>query len=206
MPWVRGAFSAPVFRSFRRNSRVFRAGACHSAGKQLRAVRLRPADAGRKSCTAVIYFDEADGEILPGSLLSGTAKFTTAQEKHLRGKDYDLSRGVFLTASCRETLHAKPGRASVWLAPALFAERLRAAIQSAFPSDTAGFVQALLLGDKTGLRYEDQNDLAIAGIYHAVAVSGMHVSILLGMILLLCGGNHRLAAALGLPAAVFLSS
>ena len=60
-----------------------------------------------KSCTAVIYFDEADGEILPGSLLSGTAKFTTAQEKHLRGKDYDLSRGVFLTASCRETLHAK---------------------------------------------------------------------------------------------------
>lgn len=54
-----------------------------------------------KSCTAVIYFDEADGEILPGSLLSGTAKFTTAQEKHLRGKDYDLSRGVFLTASCR---------------------------------------------------------------------------------------------------------
>ena len=156
-----------------------------------------------KSCMAVIYFDEADGEILPGSLLSGTAKFTTAQEKHLRGKDYDLSRGVFLTAGCRETLHAEPGRASVWLAPALFAERLRAAIQSAFPSDTAGFVQALLLGDKTGLRYEDQNDLAIAGIYHAVAVSGMHVSILLGMILLLCGGNHRLAAALGLPAAVF---
>lgn len=156
-----------------------------------------------KNCTAVIYFDEADGEIRPGSLLSGTAKFTTAQEKHLHGKDYDLSRGVFLTASCRETLHAEPGRASVWLAPALFAERLRAAIQSAFPSDTAGFVQALLLGDKTGLRYEDQNDLAIAGIYHAVAVSGMHVSILLGMILLLCGGNHRLAAALGLPAAVF---
>ena len=29
----------------------------------------------------------------------------------------------------------------------------------------------------------------------------MHVSILLGMILLLCGGNHPLAAALGLPAA-----
>lgn len=75
-----------------------------------------------KSCTAVIYFDEADGEILPGSLLSGTAKFTTAQEKHLRGKDYDLSRGVFLTAGCRETLHAEPGRTSVWLAPALFAE------------------------------------------------------------------------------------
>lgn len=85
----------------------------------------------------------------------------------------------------------------------MLAERLRAAIRAAFPSDTAGFIQALLLGDKTELSYEDKNDLAIAGIYHAVAVSGMHVSILLGMILLLCGGNHRLAAALGLPAAAF---
>ena len=156
-----------------------------------------------KSCTAILYFDEADGEILPGSLLSGTAKLTTAQEKHARGNDYDLSRGVFLTASCRGTLHAEPGRASAWLAPALLAERLRAAIRAAFPPDTAGFVQALLLGDKSGLSYEDKNDLAIAGIYHAVAVSGMHVSILLGMILLLCGGNHRLAAVLGLPAAAF---
>ena len=156
-----------------------------------------------KSCTAVLYFDEADGEILPGSRLSGTAKLTTAQEKHARGNDYDLSRGVFLTASCRGPLHTEPGQASVRLAPAMLAERLRAAIRAAFPSDTAGFIQALLLGDKTGLSYEDKNDLAIAGIYHAVAVSGMHVSILLGMILLLCGGNHRLAAALGLPAAAF---
>ena len=156
-----------------------------------------------KSCTAVLYFDEADGEILPGSRLSGTAKLTTAQEKHARGNDYDLSRGVFLTASCRGPLHTEPGQASVWLAPAMLAERLRAAIRAAFQSDTAGFIQALLLGDKTGLSYEDKNDLAIAGIYHAVAVSGMHISILLGMILLLCGGNHRLAAALGLPAAAF---
>lgn len=156
-----------------------------------------------KSCTAVLYFDEADGEILPGSRLSGTAKLTTAQEKHARGNDYDLSRGVFLTAICRGPLHTEPGQASVWLAPAMLAERLRAAIRAAFPSDTAGFIQALLLGDKTGLSYEDKNDLAIAGIYHAVAVSGMHISILLGMILLLCGGNHRLAAALGLPAAAF---
>ena len=156
-----------------------------------------------KSCTAVLYFDETDGEILPGSRLSGTAKLTTAQEKHARGNDYDLSRGVFLTASCRGPLHTEPGQASVRLAPAMLAERLRAAIRAAFPSDTAGFIRALLLGDKTGLSYEDKNGLAIAGIYHAVAVSGMHISILLGMILLLCGGNHRLAAALGLPAAAF---
>ena len=164
------------------------------------AVRLT---LGGHTCEATVYFDEADGTIEPGSRLSCSAKLTTAQEKRARGSDYDLSRGVFLTASCRGTLHVSPGRADARLAPAILAGRLRTAIAAVFPDDTAGFLQALLLGDKTALSYADKNALAVAGIYHAVAVSGMHVSILLGMILLLCGGNHRLAAAIGLPSAAF---
>ena len=164
------------------------------------AVRLT---LGGHTCEATVYFDEADGTIEPGSRLSCSAKLTTAQEKRARGNDYDLSRGVFLTASCRGTLHVSPGRADARLAPAILAGRLRTAIAAVFPDDTAGFLQALLLGDKTALSYADKNALAVAGIYHAVAVSGMHVSILLGMILLLCGGNHRLAAAIGLPSAAF---
>ena len=51
-----------------------------------------------------------------------------------------------------------------------------------------GFLTALLTGDRSGLSRQTRNELSIAGIYHAVAVSGMHVSILLGMVLLLCGG------------------
>lgn len=206
LAWCRGyeALFLRPFEALSGKTAVFSAQALAAPQETIygRSVSARLALDG-KSCTAVLYFDEADGEILPGSRLSGTAKLTTAQEKHARGNDYDLSRGVFLTASCRGPLHTEPGQASIWLAPAMLAERLRAAIRAAFPSDTAGFIQALLLGDKTGLSYEDKNDLAIAGIYHAVAVSGMHISILLGMILLLCGGNHRLAAALGLPAAAF---
>lgn len=164
-------------------------------------VRL-PLD-GQK-CTAVLYYDEADGEIVPGSRLPGTFKLTTAQDKLTRGNAYDISRGVLLSASCRGTLHtAASTDRSFLLAPARLAASLRAGIESAFPADTAGFLQALLLGNKSALSYEDKNDLALAGIYHAVAVSGMHVSILLGMVLLLCGGNHRLAAALGLPLAAF---
>ena len=206
LAWCRGyeALFLRPFEALSGKTAVFSAQALAAPQETIygRSVSARLALDG-KSCTAVLYFDEADGEILPGSRLSGTAKLTTAQEKHARGNDYDLSRGVFLTASCRGPLHTEPGQASIWLAPAMLAERLRAAIRAAFPSDTAGFIQALLLGDKTELSYEDKNDLAIAGIYHAVAVSGMHISILLGMILLLCGGNHRLAAALGLPAAAF---
>ena len=49
--WCRGyeaLFSAPICVAFQRNGGIFRAGAGCSANEQLRAVRLRPADAGRK--------------------------------------------------------------------------------------------------------------------------------------------------------------
>lgn len=102
-------------------------------------------------------------------------------------------------AAAGRSISKRPRPSRLRLLPARFAQRLRSAVTAVFPADTAGFVRALLLSDRSGLRYAARNELAIAGIYHAVAVSGMHVSILLGMILLLCGGNHPLAAALGLP-------
>ena len=60
---------------------------------------------GGQSCTAVLYFDEADADIHPGDTLSGLARITTAQERLRRGSDYDISRGLLLSASCRGTLH-----------------------------------------------------------------------------------------------------
>ena len=59
---------------------------------------------GGQSCTAVLYFDEADAD-RPGDTLSGLARITTAQERLRRGSDYDISRGLLLSASCRGTLH-----------------------------------------------------------------------------------------------------
>ena len=56
---------------------------------------------GGQSCTAVLYFDEADADIRPGDTLSGLARITTAQERLRRGSDYDISRGLLLSASCR---------------------------------------------------------------------------------------------------------
>ena len=54
---------------------------------------------GGQSCTAVLYFDEADADIRPGDTLSGLARITTAQERLRRGSDYDISRGLLLSAS-----------------------------------------------------------------------------------------------------------
>ena len=40
-----------------------------------------------------------------------------------------------------------------------------------------GLVNALILGDKSGLTYEEKNILQSSGVYHICAVSGLHVSI-----------------------------
>lgn len=158
---------------------------------------------GSRSCAAVLYYTEADGAPLPGDALACRAKLTSAQTQLARGNAYVLSRGELLTANCRGTLHVTSCKATLRFVPARFACQLAEALRASFDADTAGFVQALLLGDRAELSYAQKNDLAIAGIYHAVSVSGMHVSILLGIVMLLCGANHKLAALIGLPAAAF---
>ena len=62
-----------------------------------------------------------------------------------------------------------------------------------FPSDTAPFMKSLMLGDKSDL----YGDLALhtamsrAGFLHIVAVSGMHIAFLVGLIQLLFGKTPR---------------
>lgn len=156
-----------------------------------------------RTCPAILYYDEASRPPQPGDIVACRAALTAAQVKLARGSAYAISGGVRMTCSARETLQVTDGAADVTLWPAKLAGRLRQAVADAFAPDTAGYVQALLLGDRSGLSYAVRNELAIAGIYHAVAVSGMHVSLLLGVILLLCRGSRRMAALIGIPVIAF---
>ena len=78
--------------------------------------------------------------------------------------------------------------------PTAAAHAIRDRINELFPDDTEGFVRALLTGDRSGLSYRTRNEMSIAGISHIVAVSGMHVSLLVGVIMLLCLKRKRLGA------------
>ncbi len=60
---------------------------------------------------------------------------------------------------------------------------------------------ALLTGDTSRLSDADASDLKIAGVYHVVSVSGMHVSILLGFLLFGFRGSYRRRALIGIPVA-----
>lgn len=163
-------------------------------------VKLRREDRWYKG---VLYFDE-EFSPEPGDKLYTRAKLTLAEEKQKDDNFYYSSRGVWLIASARTSIRTeKTEHRRFRYAPVYANHALRESCEAIFPQDAAVLMEALLLGEKSGLSYEQKNDLSVAGIYHAVAVSGMHVSILLGMLLLLCGSRKKLAAAIGLPMIVF---
>ena len=162
-----------------------------------------PLEGRRLSCT--LYLRESAEEICPGDCISCTAKLRLVDARSKKASDrYSQSHGVWFRLSAGTgAAVTHPAHPGVRFWPACFSMRLRQKINTVFDADTAGFLSALLTGGRGGLDMQTRNELSIAGIYHTVAVSGMHVSILLGMVMQLCGSRRRLSAAIGVPTIVF---
>lgn len=146
-----------------------------------------------------IYYDHSGllAGAAPGDTLVVECRIYAADTRYGERYDNDLARGVYLTLNARGTPELRQGRRSSLQG---LASRVHAAlaerIKAVFPADTAAFFRALLLGDKTDL-YEDEGmsfSLSRAGLMHMVAVSGMHVVYLVGMLRQVFGNKRRTAA------------
>ena len=152
---------------------------------------------GRRARVLLYYSD--DIPVRPGDVLTFTAKFRAPEDDDL----YYRSIGVSLVGSVRRgTLCVQEGRQTLRTLPLRLRRILKDQIRAVFPEDAAPLITALLTGDRSGLSYNEKNSLSVSGIAHIVAISGMHVSILLGLISLLLGNRRRLTALLGIPAVV----
>ncbi|MEA4964280.1 MAG: ComEC/Rec2 family competence protein [Oscillospiraceae bacterium] len=151
----------------------------------------------------ILYLDDA-GSYKPGDVLSGTGDLLAAKDNQENGSLYYRSIGIQLQAFLREdveTVSADKIPLRCW--PAAVSHAVKGAISALFPEDVRGFLQALLTGDHHGLSYQDKSELQIAGVYHTMAVSGMHVSILMSILFLLTMKHRRIYPLLGLPILVF---
>ena len=158
--------------------------------------------AGRRVRMLLYYSDPM--ELRPGDHLSFTARLEVPE-----GEDYDLyyrSIGVGLIGYVsRGDLRVEAVKPSLRDLPLRLRAGLTAQIDAVFPADSAAFIRALLTGDRSGLRYAQKNALSVSGIAHIVAISGMHVSILLGILMLLCGRRRRLCALIGVPTVILFA-
>lgn len=152
-----------------------------------------------------MYLKDIPAQLRPGDKLTLLAEIrdaTAAQEDD--GSFYYGAKGVYAQAYQRgawrlDAAQTLPVR--YW--PVALSQRVKAVIGRIFPSDTVGFMTALLTGDRSGLSYTDKMNLSIAGVYHTVAISGMHVSILVSILMLLCVRRRRLVAVVGIPTILF---
>ena len=137
----------------------------------------------------------------PGDEITCTLRFSSARVRYGEESDTLPAEGIFL----RGTLVGGIEKTGRWkyariYAPLYWKDKIWRLCGELFPSDTAPFQKALLTGDKTELYedYELHSALSRSGLMHVVAVSGMHVSFLVGFLYLLVP-NKRLLAPLALP-------
>ena len=142
----------------------------------------------------VFYYDgECDG-LRPGDEISITVKLRSGSSRYDSYTDVNVSKGLYLVGNvCAEPELTGRWDKSWLYFPQELGHVLRGRIKELFPPDTAHFMLALLTGDKNEYYLDDElsNAMAISGIAHVVAVSGMHVAFLVGFLQLILGKNRR---------------
>ena len=139
-------------------------------------------------------------ELQPGDSVSATFQIRLTTPGGLRESASFQGKGIFLvayqrgdvTVSRAETVAAKHY-------PAVLAERIKGRMEQLFPEDVYPFTKALLLGDAWDLDPVLDTAFQISGIRHIIAVSGLHISILYGLICLVTLKNRFLTALVGMP-------
>ena len=153
------------------------------------SVRCRlEAEEGRATVRLFLYSGE---KLKAGTTYSGRFRLRRDATGNYAG------RGEFLTASPVGGLTEGP------TAVVPLHTRLRSTIldllDEVFPSDTAPLARGLLLGDTMDVPDSLNVALKRTGVRHVVAVSGLHVSVLCVLLLVLCGRRKNLAIFLCLP-------
>ncbi len=144
-----------------------------------------------------------DEALKPGDHFTATLRL---KDSHTGDSYYNYSQGIFLSAYGTEDAVIVPCDAvPVRYFPKYIAHRLEESLKQAFPSDTYGFAAALTTGNRNDLSDISVANLKSSGIYHAVALSGMHLVVLLGMVDLLVLKRKRLKSILGIPIAIFFT-
>lgn len=157
-------------------------------------IELRIGGDGLPGGKMILYAaDDSLLDFAPGDLLRCEAKLKRPDLRYGERYDSYISKGIYLTGNVKSPPE-KVGTGSFWRTlPLLLNRTLTSRVDEIFPADTAPFMKSLMLGDKSDL-YEDlalHTAMSRAGFLHIVAVSGMHIAFLVGLIQLLFGKTLR---------------
>lgn len=136
----------------------------------------------------------------PGDRVSGRFRFQLTTPDSMEGGTYHAGKGIFLLAyEAGDVIITGNNGIEAELFPNILAHWIKEMLRTCFPEDVYPFAIALLLGDSTQLSYETDTAFQISGIRHVIAVSGLHVSILYGLICIVTVKKRFLTSIVGIP-------
>lgn len=136
-----------------------------------------------KTYSVRVYLSD-DRVVSPGDKLESAYRLRLTVPSGLKESAYYQGQGIYLIATQKGEMQQTAAEKKTWRTwSAYMAEGMKKIIHRCFSEDDAAFAQALLLGDSSELPYEMDTALKVSGIRHIVAVSGLHVTILLGLLL-----------------------
>lgn len=147
-----------------------------------------------RSCTVDVYLQGYGGQISPGDAVTVELSL---QDSAAGGDYYGYTQGVSLTGYGRGEPEVVPAEFSLRYLPRYIAHALSKSVTRCFPEDVQGYAAALIVGDRSGLSLAEKTTLQQSGIYHTLALSGMHMTVLVSMLSFLRKSRHR--AILGIP-------
>ena len=146
---------------------------------------------------AVLYGKEDLLETTPGDRIRCKVEIEPALSRD--GYFYHQANGTVLLLQTNTEVEIEPGEPDWFVKLRMWFQQK---IHSLYEGDTGALMLALLTGDQSELSYSLRNELSIVGLSHAVAVSGMHVAVLIAVLSMACGYNPRLTALLGIPLSI----
>lgn len=154
----------------------------------------------------LLYFYSEIPALRYGDRVRATAEVVDVSDGGEEDNFYFQARDISLLAFADSVEVEAAERIPLSAYPRLAADKLRGTIAAVFPADAEGFMRALLTGDRSGLSYALRNEMSVTGISHVVAVSGMHISLLAGVVMTLCLRRRRMAAGASIAVMLFFAA
>ena len=161
---------------------------------------------GGKTYSVRVYLQEKES-LSPSDVVTGIFQFRFTALGGREEPTTHRTEGTVLLLYQRGDVTIYSGAETAWYDyPAVWRQDLMDRLHQALPADVAGFATALLLGDRTGIDYTTNTAFQVSGISHIIAVSGLHISILFGLIYTITLRKRFITGVVGIPILVLFAA
>lgn len=149
---------------------------------------------------AVYYGGDMLLKLEPGDRVRAECRFYSAANVAGEESAYYTASGIYARLYGKsETAITGGHTGALRYLPQRLAKRLRDTAAEIYSPRAAGFLTALLTGERDGLDIQSSSDLSEAGLMHLTAVSGLHCGFLITILGVMVFHRQRLMALLGYP-------